>query len=171
MDLWLVEQDGSPPRIDGAAHAQGDGGEGRLTALCRPWAPQGPDPWRRYMLAARSPGPAWQRLAPRVWLPGASATAPATWHYVVETDVEPGHEADFDAWYTQEHLPGLAAVPGTVHAARFERDGSPRYLALYLLTAAEVLGSPPWLAVRGTAWSDRVRPRFRNTRRLMFRAA
>ena len=171
MDLWLAEQHESAPRLDAGNLAGVADGEGWLDALCRAWAPQGSEPWRRYALAARAPGPTWQRLAPRISLPGASAAAVAAWHYVVETDVEPGHEADFNAWYTQEHLPGLAAVPGTVHAARFEREGSPRYLALYLLTAAEVLGSPPWLAVRGTAWSDRVRPRFRHTRRLMFRAA
>ena len=43
----------------------------------------------------------------------------APYHYVVETDVLPGHEDDLNAWYAQEHLPGLAAVPGTVRAARY----------------------------------------------------
>ena len=34
-------------------------------------------------------------------------------HYVVEADVLPESEAQLNAWYTIEHLPGLAAVPGT----------------------------------------------------------
>ena len=51
-------------------------------------------------------------------LAGAWAGADAPWCYVVETDVVPEHESDFNAWYDEEHAPGLAAVPGTVHGAR-----------------------------------------------------
>lgn len=103
-------------------------------------------------------------------LPGASAGQEAPWHYIVETDVLPEAEADLNAWYDQEHLPGLASVPGTVRAQRWEcRDASPRYLACYDLHTQETFGSPPWLAVRATDWSSRVRPSFRNTRRTMFR--
>lgn len=99
---------------------------------------------------------------------GASVDASAPYHYIVETDVEAGHEADFNAWYDTEHMPGLARVPGTVRARRLRNaEGSPRYHACYDLVAADVLGSPPWLAVRATPWSDRVRPTFRNTRRTM----
>lgn len=105
-----------------------------------------------------------QRLA------GAAAGAEAPWLYVVETDVLPGHEADFNAWYDQEHLAGLAAVPGTVSAARLlDPQGHPRYHACYELARREAFNSPAWLAVRGTAWSSRVRPAFRNTTRTMFR--
>jgi hypothetical protein len=101
---------------------------------------------------------------------GASAGSDAPWHYVVETDVLPAHEADFNAWYEQEHLPGLAAVPGTVGASRFVREGpgGPRYRACYDLASIETFGSVPWLAVRDSAWSSRVRPAFRATRRIMF---
>ena len=103
-------------------------------------------------------------------LPGASVGQDAPWHYIVETDVLPEAQADLNAWYDQEHLPGLASVPGTVRAQRWEcRDESPRYLACYDLHTQETFGSPPWLAVRATDWSSRVRPSFRNTRRTMFR--
>lgn len=91
------------------------------------------------------------------------------WHYVVETDVDAEAENDFNQWYTQEHMPGLAAVPGTIRTMRlFKRDGAPRYHALYLLQNRETFGSAPWLAVRATDWSSRVRPHFRNTKRTMF---
>jgi hypothetical protein len=102
---------------------------------------------------------------------GASAGSPAPWHYVVDTDVLPEAEADLNAWYLEEHLPGLASVPGTVWAGRFVREGAtgPRYRACYDLVSLETFGSPPWLAVRATAWSSRVRPSFRNTRRMMFK--
>ena len=80
-------------------------------------------------------------------------------------------EEDFNAWYDREHLAGLAAVPGTVRARRFRSfHGHPRYRACYDLTHPETLCSPPWLAVRGTPWSDRVRPSFFNTRRIMYRS-
>jgi hypothetical protein len=103
-------------------------------------------------------------------LAGASAGKPAPYHYVVETDVLPEFDVDLNAWYDQEHLPGLARVPGTVRAARFVNvDGSPRYHACYDLVSTETLGSARWLAVRGTSWSSRVRPAFRNTKRTMFR--
>lgn len=111
------------------------------------------------------------RLAPLRTVAGEAETAVMAWHYVVATDVAPAHEDEFNDWYEQEHLPGLAAVPGTVRAARYRvvtGDG-PRYLACYDLVAREVLGSPAWLAIRGTAWSARVRPAFVNTRRTLYR--
>lgn len=104
-------------------------------------------------------------------LPGASKGRPAPWHYVVETDVLTQAEQDLNDWYDEEHLPGLAGVPGTVRAERFAcGEDSPRYHACYDLETAETFGSPPWLAVRASAWSDRVRPSFRNTKRTMFKA-
>ena len=111
----------------------------------------------------------WRRLDCLQELRGASAGEVASHHYVVETDVLAEFEDDLNAWYAQEHLPGLTAVPGTVRAARYlDPTGSPRYYACYDLVGAETLGSPEWLAVRATPWSSRVRPAFRNTRRTMF---
>lgn len=102
--------------------------------------------------------------------PGASHEEDAPFHYIVETDVVPEHEADLVAWYDTEHMPGLAACPGSVHARRFRNlDGSPRYHSCYDLARTEAFGSEPWLAVRHSKWSDRVRPHFRNSRRTMFR--
>jgi hypothetical protein len=100
---------------------------------------------------------------------GAAAHDDAPWRYIVETDVWAEFEADFNAWYDDEHLPALAAVPGVVRAARWlDAVGSPRYIACYDLAWREAFGSPPWLVARGTVWSDRIRPGFRNTRRTMF---
>ena len=101
---------------------------------------------------------------------GQAAGQAAPWFYMVETDIKPGAEADFDRWYEEEHLPGLAAVPGTVRARRYlAREGSPRYYACYDLATRDTFGSPAWLAVRATDWSSRVRPNFTNTKRTMFR--
>jgi hypothetical protein len=108
----------------------------------------------------------------------------APFHYVVETDVATGGEGELQAWYEQEHLPGLSRVPGCLRARRLVRlavddaarpsadDGAlpslPFYVASYDLQGPGVTESAPWLAVRHTDWSSRVRPLFRNTRRTLF---
>jgi hypothetical protein len=111
-----------------------------------------------------------ERLAPMAEWKGISAGSPAPYHYVVETDVEPDWEAEFNRWYHVEHMPGLAAVPGNVHCARMRSvDAPPRYRACYELESPQVLERNEWLAIRHTPWADRVRPHFHNTRRTMFR--
>jgi hypothetical protein len=103
-------------------------------------------------------------------LAGASEGEVATHHYVVETDPEAGWEDEIARWYAEEHLRGLAGVPGCVRARRYVNlDAGPRSHACYALVTEQALGSPPWLAVRGTPWSSRVRPHFTNTRRTMMR--
>lgn len=122
-------------------------------------------------LAQRAAGLA-MRLAGAQDIRGASYGARPAFHYVVETDVAPEAEAELNDWYNTEHLPGLAAVPGTIRARRLMNlDAAPRYHSCYELVDAETFGSPPWLAVRHTAWSDRVRPSFRNAKRTMFKRA
>jgi hypothetical protein len=150
------------------------GEAGHLTAL-----PAGAQVWRSvegdwgcsYLADAPPTEDAgWTPLLCHLVLQGAAAGSAVGCHYVVETDVLPEHESEFNAWYDQEHLPGLAGVPGTVRAARYVRHtGSPRYYACYDLESLDVLGCDAWLAVRATAWSSRVRPLFRNTRRTMYR--
>jgi hypothetical protein len=121
-------------------------------------------------LCAALTGATVARLSLLMTVEGASAGTAAPYRYVVETDVAAGREEDFNAWYDDEHLAGLASVPGTVRAARYRsEDGHPRYHACYDLVRPETLGSPAWLAVRATPWSDRVRPTFVNTKRTMFR--
>lgn len=110
------------------------------------------------------------RLAPLAEWDGASADEEALYHYVVATDVDPEHEADFNRWYDTEHMPGLAGVPGTVHCARLlSVGGAPRYHACYDLVSPDVLDGADWLAARHTPWSSRVRPHFVDPRRYMFR--
>jgi hypothetical protein len=101
--------------------------------------------------------------------PCASADEMPAFHYVVEMDPAAGHMPELAQWYDTEHMPGLAQVPGCVHAARFlNHDHGPLSLACYDLVDQETLGSPPWLAVRNTNWSSRMRPHFTNTVRTMF---
>lgn len=100
-------------------------------------------------------------------------------HYVVETDTDDNWFEKIAKWYDEEHMLGLAAVPGCIRAMRLvnldakndekneTKDNRPRSFACYDLTSPDVLVSPPWLAVRHTAWSDVARPHFTNTLRTM----
>ena len=110
------------------------------------------------------------RLQTIFTLPGHSSEQQAVHHYVVETDADEGWMPEISRWYDTEHMPGLAAVPGCTLAMRlFNHDHGPLSHALYGLVDSTTLGSPAWLAVRGTEWSSRTRPHFVNTRRCMFR--
>ena len=121
-------------------------------------------PTRRSNSCARA-----SRLARQLEIVGASPGLTPGAHYIVEMDPEAGWKEELFAWYDQEHMPGLAAVPGGLHAVRLlNLDHGPLTLACYDLTAKEIMGCPPWLAVRHSKWSDRVRPHFTNARRTMF---
>jgi hypothetical protein len=101
--------------------------------------------------------------------PGASSGQTRFAHYAVETDPEEGWQDEIFRWYDDEHMPGLAAVEGTICARRYlNRDTGPISLACYDLVDPDVLGCPAWLKVRATAWSDIARPHFTNTLRTMF---
>jgi hypothetical protein len=101
--------------------------------------------------------------------PGFSRAQTPAFHYVVEMDPETGWMPEIARWYDTEHMPGLAGVPGCVHAMRMlNHDQGPLSLACYDLLTEQTLGSPPWLAVRATAWSDLTRPHFTHTKRSMF---
>lgn len=66
--------------------------------------------------------------------------------------IEPAREAEFNDWYTHEHLPERIAIPGFLRARRYveslrdERLAGWRYFTLYEVETAEVLRSPAYLA-------------------------
>jgi hypothetical protein len=138
--------------------------------------PADPDLQRFDAMARQLPmfatsAPAIDRLESVFTATGASPGASAGFRYIVETDAADGWDEEIFRWYDVEHMPGLAAVPGCVRAQRFvNRDGGPRSHACYDLTDPKIPQTAAWLAVRRTAWSDRVRPQFRNTHRTMFRS-
>jgi len=82
-------------------------------------------------------------------------------------------EDDFNAWYDEEHLPALAAVPGTLAARRYrsavEGDGVRRYAAVYHLESSDVTRGEAWKTAVDTPWSARVRPHFQDHVRILTR--
>lgn len=83
--------------------------------------------------------------------------------------VAPEHEHEFNDWYNTEHIPALAAVRGTLCARRYRGTGAAaqRYLALYYLASAEIPNSTAWKAAANTAWTERMRPHFRDHLRIV----
>ena len=80
---------------------------------------------------------------------------------VVFTDIDTKHDADFNAWYNQEHLPERLSAPGFLDAARYEAvRGGPRYLAVYELKSVETLQSQVYQrqTQNPTEWTNRVSP-------------
>jgi hypothetical protein len=79
-------------------------------------------------------------------------------------------EADFNAWYDEEHIPALGAVPGVLAARRFRgTSGNRKYVALYHLATPNVQDSAEWKAARESDWTSRLKPHFRDFLRLVLR--
>ncbi len=104
-------------------------------------------------------------------IPGASNGQSAPFFYTVEITSASERTGDVSKWYEEEHMPGLASVPGCVYARRFLTHGKEQTsCACYEITNSEIRETAAWNAVRGTPWSERVRPFFLNLKRNMFRA-
>lgn len=65
---------------------------------------------------------------------------------------------DFNAWYTEEHLPMLMKVPGWLRARRFRLvdGGGPAFVAIHDLETDQVFSHPAHDASLNTPWRDRV---------------
>jgi hypothetical protein len=85
--------------------------------------------------------------------------------------VAPEHEQEFNDWYDTEHIPALAAVPGTLCARRYRGTGAAaqRSLAVYHLASPEIPSSTAWKTAANTPWTERMRPHFRNHLRIVSR--
>ena len=104
--------------------------------------------------------------------PGPTAAPAGAGGFLLNAmNVAPEVEADFNAWYNEEHIPALAAVPGTLSARRFQSEGESggthRYVAVYHLASPDVPRSAAWKAAANSAWTDRLRPHFRDHLRIL----
>jgi antibiotic biosynthesis monooxygenase (ABM) superfamily enzyme len=76
---------------------------------------------------------------------------------VVGVEPQSGFEEEFNAWYEEEHIPYLTAVPGVLGVRRFQaiRDDLP-YVAIWELANADVRGSEEWRRASQTPWTKRM---------------
>lgn len=71
---------------------------------------------------------------------------------------EPAYDEEYNAWYDEEHVPGIMPVAGVLRARRFRAvEGEPRYLALYDLASPGVRFGEAFERAIDTPWSTRMR--------------
>ena len=89
---------------------------------------------------------------------GAASEEPPPVVLAVSMSVQPGMEADLAAWYADEHIPMLLAVPGWRRVRRFRliAGTAPAYLALHELTTMAALEDPGFRAAVTTPWRNRI---------------
>lgn len=112
-------------------------------------------PWSKRILGRCT---VFRRWACEQIVPGHAFPPPASVAlFAAIGDVPVEHEAEFNRWYDEEHLPMLARVPGVLAARRFRASaGTPRYVALYDLADPDAPSRPEWQAANETAWARRI---------------
>ena len=78
---------------------------------------------------------------------------------MVTIEVDPAHDAEFNRWYDEEHVPERMACPGFLLARRFRSTGNPmKYLALYELESPQALETPEYLTMKvSSPWRERTK--------------
>ena len=104
----------------------------------------------------------------------APNVADSPWMYIVHTDIPDHIVAEYNEWYDKEHLPRCVGIPGVLRARRYmsvactSGNAGPKYLTAYELTGPDVWESPAAQVARKTAWTEKMRSLFSNTRRALY---
>ena len=80
---------------------------------------------------------------------------------VVFADIDAEHDADYNAWYQEEHIPERLSAPGFLDAALYQAvKGGPRYVAIYELDSAAAMQTPEYrhMSQNPTDWTKRISP-------------
>jgi hypothetical protein len=85
-------------------------------------------------------------------------------------DFDPARDDEYNRWHSREHVPERLTVPGILRARRYVSRADARYpyFTLYEMASAETMRSQPYLHLMDhpTPWSARMRPGFREFRRM-----
>jgi hypothetical protein len=65
-----------------------------------------------------------------------------------EMTPQPAWEAEFNAWYDEEHIPIRMQSPGFLGAQRYRDTASPSYLAVYDMDAPAALNTPEYVKIK-----------------------
>ncbi len=99
----------------------------------------------------------------------------ADYIYLVQMDIPPELEDDFNRIYDTEHVPNLLKAPGVHGCSRYKLvsadvEGVARYAAIYEVDSPEVLTSKEWTALSELGdWATQIRPHTTNRSHLVFR--
>lgn len=129
---------------------------------------EGPTPWTRRIAAlyGADRDVSVGRLLLSIGAPPQSA-APCV--FVARMDVESAVEDEFNAWYSGEHVPMLAAVPGCLRVRRFlAHHGTPKYTTVYEFAGADVLDSVAWMTAREHGRTVAMRTVMQNVSRTVY---
>lgn len=78
----------------------------------------------------------------------------ATALLIVQVDIDPAREDEFNRWYDEEHVPEKRASPGFHSARRFKHFTIPhRYLAIYEVDDGDTVTSPAYMSQAQSEWS------------------
>ena len=99
-----------------------------------------------------------RRVYEQVSLDGATLDTPGPVLIAVAISVAPEAEADMAAWYADEHIPMLLAVPGWRRIRRYRllSGTAPAWLSLHDIDSTDVLSTPEYKAAASTPWRDRI---------------
>ena len=95
--------------------------------------------------------------------------------YVVQMDVPPHLEEDFNRIYDTQHIPEIMKVPGVLGVKRYALEksaapGVPKYTAVYRVTSPDVPQSAAWIAASDAGeWKPRIRPHTTNRIHALYR--
>lgn len=90
------------------------------------------------------------------------------------SDIDPTHEAEFNDWYTNEHLPERVGVPGFLRGRRYIRatdsQTAQKYFTLYETESLATLNSAPYLERLDspTQWTQKMIPLLLNSNRIAY---
>ena len=76
------------------------------------------------------------------------------WIMVVNVDIDPEIEAEWDHWYDTIHLPEIVGCPGFIRSTRYkapkvDENGRLQQVSIYELDRADAMETPEFAAVRG----------------------
>ena len=90
------------------------------------------------------------------------------------TDIDPKHEAEFNDWYTNEHLPERVGVPGFLRGRRYVKTTDfqtvHKYFTLYETESLATLQAAPYVERldNPTPWTQTVIPLTQNSNRVAY---
>lgn len=86
-------------------------------------------------------------------------------YLIVQVDISPEDEAEFNEWYDKEHIPMFLKVPGVLSAKRavvLKGYSKPKYITIYEYADKSVPLSKEYRKVLETPWNKRMEKKLKN---------
>ena len=99
----------------------------------------------------------------------------ADYIYLVQMDIPPELEDDFNRIYDTQHVPNILEVPGVRGCARYrvesgDTEGVARYAAVYEIDSPDLPTTDEWKAASDKGdWITQIRPYATNRTRVVYR--